>query len=161
MDANGRTLIEEPIASDAGELAQAMISAGLHTEDLAFPGRVFFRFLAGGEIVGFGGYEPCGPDALVRSVVVLPPFRGRGFARELVGLIERHAQEGGALQLFLLTNTARALFERLGFTEVSRKDAPPAILATREASSLCRPTTTLMRKALPGREATRRPSAGR
>ena len=148
MDAIARTLIDEPIASDATELAEAMTSAGLPTEDLALPGRVFFRFRAGGEIVGFGGYEPCGPDALIRSIVVLPPFRGRGFARELVGLIERHAHEGGARRAFLLTNTARAVFERLGFTVVGRKDAPPAILATREASGLCRPTATLMMKKL-------------
>jgi arsenate reductase len=144
-------LIAEPIASDAAELADAMTAAGLHTEDLALPGRVFFRFRAGdknGETVGFGGYEPCGPDALIRSIVVLPPFRGRRLARGLVGLIEHHAGEDGARRVFLLTNTARAVFERLGFNVVERKDAPAAILATREASALCRPTTTLMMKAL-------------
>ena len=51
MDAIAGTLIDEPIASDATELAEAMTSAGLPTEGLALPGRVFFRFRAGGEIV--------------------------------------------------------------------------------------------------------------
>ena len=61
-----------------------------------------------------------------------------------------NSDDGPPLFAEVLENAAylRAGLKGLGFNVVERKDAPAAILATREASALCRPTTTLMMKAL-------------
>ena len=50
----------------------------------------------------------------------------------------------GVEELFLLTSTARPLFESLGYVAVSRDAAPPAIRATTEFSSICPSSATLM-----------------
>ena len=127
-------LIDEPIASVATELAEAMTRRTAHRRSCSAGSRLLplswrRRDRRLRRIRALRTRCP------LRSIVVLPPFRGRGFGRDLVGLSSGTRPGGGARQAFLLTNTARAVFERLGFTVVGRKDAPPAILATREASA--------------------------
>eukprot|EP01035_Chromulina_nebulosa_P042390 gene42390-57376_t len=55
------------IPADAPELRAALDAAELPTEDIAEPGRRFFRYDDGGEPVGYGGYELHGEHTLLRS----------------------------------------------------------------------------------------------
>lgn len=134
------------IAPDAPELRSALEAAGLPTEDLTEAGRRFFRFEASGKPVGYGGYELHGDHALLRSVVVLPDRRGRGFGTMVTQEVLRRATAAGARDAYLLTTTAEAFFQRAGFVPVDRRDAPQAILATRQAASICSTAALLVRK---------------
>lgn len=50
--------------------------------------------------------------------------------------------------LYLLTDTAEAFFERLGYTRVARETVPLGIQQTEEFSSLCPDDAAVMKKEL-------------
>ncbi|EQD53699.1 GCN5-related N-acetyltransferase, partial [mine drainage metagenome] len=87
--------------------------------------------------IGIAGVELHGTSGLLRSVVVETSARGTGVGRRLVQAIEVHARAHGIRQLFLLTQTARDFFARLGYHPLARSEAPAAIQATREFVELC------------------------
>jgi N-acetylglutamate synthase-like GNAT family acetyltransferase len=126
-------------------LSDALIDANLPTEDIADGGRRFFRFDDDGRVVGYGGYEPHGRYALLRSVVVLPSARGRGVGRAIVAGLMDEAMRHGAAEAFLLTTSAESFFTHLGFTRVDRATAPAEILATRQAASICTTAPLMVR----------------
>jgi arsenate reductase (glutaredoxin) len=141
------SLAARPVAADAPELSSALAEAGLPTEDLTDPGRSFFCFEHAGAPVGYAGYELYGEHALLRSIVVLPGMRGRGFGRAIAeGMLER-ARAAGARQAYLMTTSAEDFFTQAGFSRLERTVAPPAILATRQASTICS-TAPLMTRLL-------------
>lgn len=142
-------LADTRVAGSDPALGQALHSAGLPTDDLEVPGRTFFAYRTlGGALLGFGGYERIGDEALIRSVVVLEPARGRGVGRNLLSLLLRRAFDEGARQAWLLTTSAAPFFQKAGFKEVARKEAPTEILATRQASNLCPANSVLLVKAI-------------
>ena len=118
---------------------------GLPTEDLR-PDHLehFFVCRARGELVGAVGFELLGDVGLVRSLAVAPEFRGRRLAHDLWTLARADARDRGVRQLYLLTTTAAALFERWGFRSLARDAVPEAVRATREYSSLCPSTASVM-----------------
>jgi N-acetylglutamate synthase-like GNAT family acetyltransferase len=127
---------------------QALRDAGLPADDLDADGVTLYAFEEDGAVVGYGGLEMVGDDALIRSIVVVPARRRRGFGRRIVEQALMNAARCGARRAFLLTTDARAYFEALGFAVIDRKDAPPAILATRQATGLCPVSAVLMVRAL-------------
>lgn len=138
-------LTATPVAADDTGLRDALTSSDLPTEDLNEPGRAFFRFERAGDAVGFGGFELYGADALLRSVVVLPDHRGNGLGTDMSRQLIALARQAGAQRVYLLTTTAAAFFTRLGFEPVDRIDAPPAILSTRQATTICSTAAMLSR----------------
>lgn len=138
-------LRDVPVPGDDPGLTAALAAEGLPVDDLAEPGRRFFRYdTLDGTTVGYGGVEIHGADALVRSVVVLPGLRGSGIGHNLLALLLARAHAAGARQAWLLTSSAAAFFARAGFREVARDDAPAAIRATRQAAGLCPAGTPLL-----------------
>jgi N-acetylglutamate synthase-like GNAT family acetyltransferase len=137
-------MIAVPIPASTPELRAALDEAALPSDDLAEPGRSFFRFDDGGEAIGFGGFESCGNDVLLRSIVMLPEARAKGLGRRATHLLLEESRKAGARRAFLLTTDAKAFFEELGFRLVERADAPADILATRQAASLCPSTAPLL-----------------
>lgn len=150
-------LVGVPVPGDDAGLSAALRAAGLPVDDLADSGRLFWRFeagevaggLSGGAPLGYGGLEPLGAHALLRSLVVLPHARSRGHGRAIAGQLLRIAAVGGASRAWLLTTTTAAFFESLGFVRANRGEAPAAVLATRQASSICG-TAPLLTRALGG-----------
>ncbi|CAE6830932.1 hypothetical protein R69746_06496 [Paraburkholderia aspalathi] len=142
-------IVARAIAGNDTGLANALRSADLPRSDLNEPGRSFFTFstLAGSH-VGYGGFEQCGSDVLVRSVIVEPHHRGKGIGRNLIAVLLREAFDAGARTAWLLTTGATALFEKAGFKPVTRDAAPAAILATRQATDLCPATATLLSRTI-------------
>lgn len=138
-----------PIAADDTGLRDALVAADLPTEDLAEPGRSFFRFDRDGDVVGFGGFELYGPDALLRSVVVVPERRGTGVGTDVSQQLIALAREAGAEQVYLLTTSAAGFFRRLGFAQVDRIEAPAAILSTQQATTICSTAAMLSRSTSP------------
>ncbi len=126
-------------------LTAALAAAGLPTDDLAEPGRVF---VAGetlsGRTVGYAGLEIHGRDALLRSLVVLPDARGRGFGGALLARQCRLAFDLGARRAWTLTTTVADWLTKKGFAPIDRAEAPPAIAETRQARTLCPSSAVLL-----------------
>ena len=136
-------------AAERPALAAVLSAAGLPTQDLGEPGREFFAFRdPRGTLVGYGGIEVLGRDALLRSAITLPEMRGRAYGAALVDRMLALALRRGVRTVYLLTTTAVPFFERLGFTIIDRADAPPQIAATREFAAYCPASAVLMRQHL-------------
>lgn len=132
-------------ATDGG-LQAALLDAGLPVEDLEAAKGRFFRFERNGVLAGFGGFEPYGRDALLRSVVVLPAERGTGAGRQITSALLEEMRAGGVERAYLLTNTAETFFRHLGFAATPRETAPDAIRATRQATTICTSAAMLTRE---------------
>ena len=143
-------LDQQPASGRDQDLQAALQAAGLPIDDLEQGGRTFFRFADQGQIVGFGGLESYGDCALLRSVVVLPDKRKRGYGEAISRQMLDYAARDGARTVYLLTETATAFFEYLGFVKVDRATAPAAILQTRQAASLCPASAGLYAKTIRG-----------
>jgi N-acetylglutamate synthase-like GNAT family acetyltransferase len=132
------------IPADSGELRHALMAARLPIDDLEEQGRQFFRFSLDGATIGFGGLETHGKHVLLRSIVVLSQYRARGLGRTLTQALLARAGGNGATTAYLLTDTAEAFFRQAGFERMERTDAPAAILATRQAATICPASAALM-----------------
>jgi N-acetylglutamate synthase-like GNAT family acetyltransferase len=138
------TIRLERITGNDTDLKTALTDAHLPTDDIGDDGRTFFKALStDGRIVGFSGVERCEGDYLLRSVVVHPDRRGTGLGKAVVEVTVASLDPGGAV--FLATTSAAPFFARLGFSEVQRESVPAAVLATRQLSSICPSSATIMR----------------
>ena len=81
--------------------------------------------------------------------MVQEQYRSSGLARSisryLIGLAETDSKKA----VYLLTETAGAYFEKLGFANVDRAQVPRAITQTRQFASLCPDTASCMVLTLP------------
>ena len=131
--------IEPASETDARAISELLQSVGLPVEDLT-PGHCQdFRILCNeeGRVRGTVGLEIFGAVALLRSLVVHPDVRGKGFGQSLVLDVEAYARAEAVRALYLLTDTASAFFERLGYSIIDRDAVPPDIAATAEFDRLC------------------------
>jgi N-acetylglutamate synthase-like GNAT family acetyltransferase len=134
---------------ERGALAAALAKAKLPTEDIEAPGRLFWRFETVDEVpVGFGGLELHGEDALLRSLVTLPPVRGCGIGTAIVTALEFEAGLRGCRSVWVITTSASGFFERLGYAKRERAAVPPAIGATVEFALLCPASAEALMKRL-------------
>jgi N-acetylglutamate synthase-like GNAT family acetyltransferase len=130
-------------------LAAVLTAASLPSQDLSDPGREFFAFRdPRGTLVGYGGIEVLGADALLRSVITVPEMRDRAYGAAIVDRMLALALRRGVRTLYLLTTTAVPFFERLGFAAIDRTEAPAAIAATGEFATHCPASAVLMRRRL-------------
>ncbi|WP_108398305.1 arsenic resistance N-acetyltransferase ArsN2 [Devosia submarina] len=127
------------------DLQAALLAGGLPIDDIEEPGRFFYRVEDQGRLIGFGGFEIYGDDALLRSIVVPEANRGKGYGRILTEAIIRQIVENGGTRAFLLTTSAADFFAHLGFRAIDRAEAPTTILATCQASSICTSAALLTR----------------
>jgi N-acetylglutamate synthase-like GNAT family acetyltransferase len=140
----------EEIAGTAPDLAAMLAEAALPTNDLAEPGRRFFRFSERGEVVGFVGWESAdGQIALLRSLVVAPTRRGRGDGGQMIRWALTRLAELGFTDSYVLTTTIADLAQRLGFARIEREAAPAAIRSSRQFAELCPATAVLFHRRLP------------
>ncbi len=110
--------------------------------------RHFFYVGAETGPLGIVGIEPCGPDALLRSLVVRADARGTGLGGALVARAESHARSQGISTLYLLTTTAERFFAARGYVAAERDAAPAAIRGTREFADFCPVSSAFMLKRL-------------
>jgi len=130
--------------------------SGLPTDDLRVDGApdpgagkpTLYVVEADDERVGCIGLERYGDAALLRSAAVAEPHRGRGFGRAAVRALEARAGSAGVETLFLLTTTAAAFFEGLGYERVERESVPAPMQESAEFSELCPSSATVMRRRL-------------
>jgi N-acetylglutamate synthase-like GNAT family acetyltransferase len=127
----------------------ALKGAGLPADDVEAPGRMFWRFETDDLTpVGFGGLEIHGDDALLRSVMTMPPLRRRGIAGAIVAALEAEARIAGCRAIWLLTTSPEPLFKRLGYAACERANVPQSIRETQQFAALCPASATVMMKPL-------------
>jgi N-acetylglutamate synthase-like GNAT family acetyltransferase len=89
---------------------------------------LFWRFETYEDVpVGFGGLELHGDDALLRSVVTLPPLRQIGMGGAIVSALEAEARANSCRTIYLLTTSDRKFFAKLGYVPCARADLPQPI----------------------------------
>jgi N-acetylglutamate synthase-like GNAT family acetyltransferase len=134
-----------PLAdSDLPSLAGLLAAEDLPTDDLAAPGRRFWRVTDRGVVIGYGGLEADGRDGLLRSVVVPVRQRRRGAGRAVVEAVGDEARRLGVGRLWLLTTGAAGFFEHLGFRRMDRASAPPVVTRSAQFTRLCPASAVLM-----------------
>lgn len=138
----------QQIAPDDPDFVAVLAAEQLPIDDLMESGRLFFSFEENGALVGFGGLELTGSSALLRSIVVPPRSRGQGLGQRITEQLLQQASELGMAEAYLLTTSAADFFEAAGFRRIPRVAAPPQILATRQASSLCPASAVLLMRRL-------------
>jgi arsenate reductase len=99
-------------------------------------------------VVGYGGFEIYGAEVLLRSIVILPQFRGSGRGRRAVHTLIEIAHEHGAKRAYLLTTSAVSFFESLGFNRIERNDAPASILNSEQTKRVCPGSAVLLMRDL-------------
>ena len=143
-----RRLIATPLAEwERDGVAAALVKAGLPADDIGDPFVLLWRFETYEDVpVGFGGLEIHGYDALLRSVVTLPPLRQVGMGAAIVAALEAEARAHRCRAIYLLTVSEADFFARLGYKPCARGDVPEGLRASRQFAALCPPTATAMVK---------------
>jgi len=147
MEERASQLFAQPLAVwERDGLKAALAKVGLPADDVGEPDRLFWRFERDDVPVGFGGLEIFGENALLRSLVTLPPMRLRGVGRAMVAKLETEARARAARVVYLLTIDMAAFFAELGYAACERQAVPPAIAATPQFAMLCPASATAMVK---------------
>ena len=143
-----RRLLATPLAEwERDGLKAALSKAGLPAADVGDPRLLFWRFETLNDVpVGFGGLEIHGPDALLRSVVILPPLREIGMGRAIVDTLETEAAARQCRAIYLLTTSQADFFARLGYAPCARGEVPDAIRGSEQFASLCPEDAAVMVK---------------
>jgi amino-acid N-acetyltransferase len=134
------TLASRPVngQQELDELKAFLKANSLPFEDIRLEGNEFVIYRdQSGKFVGTGGLEFHGDHCLLRSVAVSTDFLGSGFGKEIVGDLIRRAARKPTRSIFLLTETASPFFEKFGFKQLSRDEAPKDIQSSSEFSSVC------------------------
>ena len=111
-----------------------LVESGLPTADLETADLRLFKATVGKDVVGIGSFEQHGTDALLRSVVVHPDMRGRGYGTRICLELEDTICESVGMAIYLVTEDASSFFGQLGYEQVDRSSVPEAIQRTREFS---------------------------
>jgi amino-acid N-acetyltransferase len=143
-------LLAIPLAAwERDGLKAALIKAGLPAGDVDDARVLFWRFETYNDVpVGFGGLEIHGTDALLRSVVILPPLREAGLGRAVVDTLETEAAARKCRAIYLLTGSQADFFARLGYAACQRADVPDPIRGSEQFASLCPANAVVMLKRL-------------
>jgi N-acetylglutamate synthase-like GNAT family acetyltransferase len=129
-----RRLLAIPLAPWEREgLKSALLRAGLAVDDIGEPGVLFWRFETFEDIpVGFGGIEVHGRDALLRSLLILPPLRKLRMGAAIVAVLEIEARALKCETMYVVTVSLREFFARLGYAVCVAENVPEQIRASRE-----------------------------
>jgi N-acetylglutamate synthase-like GNAT family acetyltransferase len=147
VERSGPPLFAQPLATwERDGLKATLARAGLLVEDVEGDGPLFWRFERDDMPVGFAGIEMHGSDALLRSLVTLPPLRQQGIGGAMVEKMEVEARARGARAIYLLTETSADFFAGLGYAPCARDRVPAAIAATAQFAKLCPAEATVMAK---------------
>ncbi len=123
--------------ADVPAIAALLRAAELPADDFAPHVAHFLVARQDGEIIGAVGAEVCGPEALLRSLVVAPAQRGTGLGTRLVNELEHAAGAWGVARWWLLTTTAEKFFAARGFEVAARHAAPGPIRQTGQFNGGC------------------------
>lgn len=116
----------------------------LPADDLNFERDLLVGYYEGEELVGTGGLEVHGKYGLLRSLSVKLGIRGKSVGSTITQFLIDQARTKSLSGIYLLTETAKAFFEKKGFKTVDRNSVPEAIKSSSEFSSVCPVSATVM-----------------
>lgn len=149
MDHNDNCNLVKAEKSDLTTLQQILSSCQLPTSDLTEHHLSHFYLLKRGtEAFGSVGLEIYRQHGLLRSLATKKQIRGKGFGQLLVKQIEKYAIEQDVANIYLLTTTAEAFFNKMGYSPIDRDDIPKEVKRSEEFSSICPRSATAMVKKL-------------
>lgn len=94
-------------------------------EELDNPTARFYAVIINGKAVAYIGANNIAGEVYITNVAVLPEYRGRGFARCLMGVLlsvsEKEKAEFVSLEVRESNQTAIRLYEKFGFAEQGRR----------------------------------------
>lgn len=139
-------LIHKIVSSESEFLAfsDAVKLAGLPHQDLNYQSQVLISYYDNDKIIGTGGLEVLERSALLRSVSVLPEHRSQNIGKQITSDILNQAKSNNLDSVYLLTETAKSYFQKLGFEEVGREEVPQEIKSTTEFVQVCPASATCM-----------------
>jgi amino-acid N-acetyltransferase len=105
-----------------------------------------FQFKKDQQLIGVGGLEIFGDQALLRSVAIKKELQGKGLGKAMVAQIEQAARLSGIKSLYLLTNTAPDFFKSIGYQQIDRNDFAAPLKQTAQFAELCPVSAVCMRK---------------
>jgi N-acetylglutamate synthase-like GNAT family acetyltransferase len=136
-------------AADWPRIRQLLAAESLPTSDLSANSIANFTVaIDAGEVVGAIAIECHGAHGLLRSLVVDPAHRGSRLAHALVQAAEDMARSEALASLVLLTQTAAAFFQSLGYREIARDAVPETVRSSAEFTHLCPGDSTCMTKTM-------------
>jgi N-acetylglutamate synthase-like GNAT family acetyltransferase len=141
-------LLATPLAAwERDGLRAALVKAGLPADDVEDPRLLFWRFETYADVpAGFGGLEIHGPDALLRSIVTLPPVRQLGLGGAMVARLEDEARVHRCRAIYLLTAAQADFFAHLGYVPCASGEVPEAIRASAEFVALPVSATAMVKR---------------
>lgn len=137
-------------ADDEKNIRDLLNLAQLPQEDIRDHLRNFLVACHNDIIIGAVGLEIYGKIGLLRSLVVAPPYQGKGVGGMLYDGIISLARLRGVKEMYLLTTTADSFFKKKGFATVRRERLPVEIKNTNEFLRLCPDSAICMRKNIGG-----------
>lgn len=134
-------------ATDLSAIRKLLEESGLPTDDLnTLDLSLFVAANRESRVDAVGGIEQFGQIALIRSIATSMHLRGQGIGKQIVRALESLAASQDIETLYLLTESAEAYFETLGYTKLQRSNVPQAIRESRQYSSICPESATVMFK---------------
>lgn len=130
--------------ADWSAIETLLLAHGLPTQGAREHLAHFLLAHQGGELVACAGIERYGDLGLLRSVAVAPGLLRQGIGGSLLATLLTQARRRGLHRLYLLTTTAAAYFERLGFQRLPRAELPAALQASAELRGACPASATAM-----------------
>lgn len=131
--------------TDLGAIKAMLVSSGLPTAGVDEHWKTFIVARDGEHVVACGGAEAYPVAALIRSIAVVPEYRGQGLGRRIVRQLLDRLASRGIREFYLLTTTAEDYFRKRGFRSIDRDEVHPQVLASREFQDACPTTATCMR----------------
>jgi len=124
-------------------------AAGLPFEDLDKDKHLLIGYYRNDELVGTGGMEVYGEHGLIRSVSVSPQHRGKKLGLKIALHLIAKAKESELKGLYLLTETAKDFFLKIGFEVIDREQAPSDVKKSTEFLHVCPASAVCMHLPLP------------
>lgn len=141
--------LERAESGDLPQVLRLLSESGLPTEGVE---QHFHTFVVSrddnGNVIGTGGVEIHGQQALLRSVCVSPLHRGKNLGTLITEAAIEIASQHGCTEAYLLTTTAERFFRRKGFRTVERSHVSGPVLGSIEFRSVCPASATCMVRSL-------------
>ena len=133
-------VLEHKIVSNEIEFdsfRESVAKAGLPYQDLNYQNQILISYFSNGAPVGTVGLEIINQYGLLRSVSVSTEYRNKAIGKQILTDIINNARGINLEAVYLITETAKDYFEKLGFETVDREAVPIEIKSTTQFSQVC------------------------
>ena len=131
-------MIKRPGPLDLAAWRTLLAAEKMRTEDLGAEAGFWLVAWESGALVGGAGLELGADSALLRSVVVAAPLRGRGLGRAMVEACAEKAGQIGCSWLYAFSSEAPRFLIACGFRETTPSEIAAALPDSRQVALYAR-----------------------